>query len=182
MSSRLGPGRLAWDPVKLTVTGNPGAQYRVVSIDILGPDGKAIAVPPDPEAPLLPLKPGDPARTEPIIATENALLGVLGHAGYAFAKKLERRVVVDHDTQTVAITYALEPGPKMRFGQTAIAGLERLDPSYVEPVRQLGLLYYQERDVAKARWAFERYLTLAPDAADARRIREYLSVVGEHRP
>ena len=57
-----------------------------------------------------------------------------------------------------------------------------LDPSYVEPVRQLGLLYYQERDVAKARWAFERYLALVPDAPDARRIREYLSVVGEHRP
>jgi len=57
-----------------------------------------------------------------------------------------------------------------------------LDPSYVEPVRQLGFLYYQERDVAKARWAFERYLALVPDAADARRIREYLSVVGEHRP
>jgi predicted Zn-dependent protease len=58
----------------------------------------------------------------------------------------------------------------------------QLDPSYVEPVRQLGLLYYQERDIAKARWAFERYLALAPDAADAPRIREYLAVVGEHRP
>jgi len=57
-----------------------------------------------------------------------------------------------------------------------------LDPNYVEPVRQLGLLYYQERDVARARWAFERYLALVPDAPDARRIREYLSVVGEHRP
>jgi predicted Zn-dependent protease len=54
-----------------------------------------------------------------------------------------------------------------------------LDPGYAEPFRQLGLLYYQERDTAKARGAFERYLALAPDATDARRIREYLAVVGE---
>jgi tetratricopeptide (TPR) repeat protein len=71
------------------------------------------------------------------------------------------------------------------YVREAAARYERaaeLDPEYAEPFRQLGLLYYQERETAKARGAFERYLTLAPDAADARRIREYLAVVGEHRP
>jgi regulator of sirC expression with transglutaminase-like and TPR domain len=49
-----------------------------------------------------------------------------------------------------------------------------LEPTYAEPFRQLGLLYYQANDPAKARAAFERYLTLKPDAPDGRRIREYV--------
>src|SRR5215207_1037002 len=122
----------ASDPVKVTVTANPGALYRIASINVLGPDGKPLVVPIEPQAPPLPLKPGDPARTEPVIATENALLAALGHAGHPFANKTDRRVVVDHDTQTMAITYALEPGPSTRFGGAAIGGLARLDPGYIE--------------------------------------------------
>jgi regulator of sirC expression with transglutaminase-like and TPR domain len=49
-----------------------------------------------------------------------------------------------------------------------------LDPALPEPHRQLGFLYYQQKDSARAREAFERYLALKPDAADARRIKEYL--------
>jgi translocation and assembly module TamA len=122
----------ASDPVDVTVLANPGSLYRIVSIEIRNPDGKPLLIPIDPAAPPLPLKPGDPARTEPVIATENALLAALGHAGYPFAKRGERRVVVDHDTRTMAVTYMLDPGPRMRFGAASVIGLERLDPDYVE--------------------------------------------------
>ena len=122
----------ASDPVDVTVMANPGPLYRIVSIEIRDPSGKPLVVPIDPAAPPLPLKPGDPARTEPVIATENALLAALGHAGYPFAKPGERRVVVDHDTRTMAITYMLDPGRRMRFGTASVTGLERLDPGYVE--------------------------------------------------
>jgi len=49
-----------------------------------------------------------------------------------------------------------------------------LDTTLVGAMRQLGLLYYElgERDLARE--AFRRYLATAPDAPDARRIREYL--------
>jgi len=43
-----------------------------------------------------------------------------------------------------------------------------------EPHRQLGFLYYQQKDNVRAREAFERYLTLKPDASDAGRIKDYL--------
>ena len=122
----------ASDPVDVTVMANPGPLYRIVSIEIRDPGGKPLVVPIDPAAPALPLKPGDPARTEPVIATENALLAALGHAGYPFAKRGERRVVVDHDTRKMAITYMLDPGRRMRFGTASVTGLERLDPDYVE--------------------------------------------------
>ena len=120
------------DPVKVIVMANLGPLYRIASMDILGSGGKPLVVPLDPEAPSLPLRPGDPARTEPVVATENALLAALGRVGYPFAKRGERRVVADHDTRTMAITYALDPGPRMRFGPASVAGLERLDPGYVE--------------------------------------------------
>ena len=71
------------------------------------------------------------------------------------------------------------------YVRDALAGYQRaleLDPSYVEPLRQQALLYYQERDTANARAAFERYLAVAPAAADAARLREYLAVVGEVKP
>jgi beta-barrel assembly-enhancing protease len=40
--------------------------------------------------------------------------------------------------------------------------------------RQLGLLYYDERDLVRAREELQRYLALAPGAADAPRIAEYV--------
>src|SRR5207302_7422612 len=122
----------ASDPVDVTVMANPGPLYRIVSIEIRDPSGKPLIVPIDPAAPPLPLKPGDPARTEPVIATENALLAALGHAGYPFAKRTDRHVVVDHDMETMAVTYTLDPGPRMQFGAATISGLERLDPSFVQ--------------------------------------------------
>ena len=62
-------------------------------------------------------------------------------------------------------------------GGVAQAEYERaaiLDPSSPDPYRQLGLLHYQDKDFARAREAFQRYLAIRPDAPDARRIKEYL--------
>jgi translocation and assembly module TamA len=122
---------LTSDPAKVTVTVKPGPLYHLNAIEVKTPDAKPLEALLDPGAPPLPLRPGDPARAERVIATENALLAALGRQGYAFAVKTERRVVVDHDTQTMAVTYTLAPGPRMRFGAASISGLERLDPAYV---------------------------------------------------
>ena len=52
-----------------------------------------------------------------------------------------------------------------------------LDPTYPDPFRQLGFLYYQQKENVRARVAFEKYLALKPDAADASRIKEYLAEI-----
>lgn len=49
-----------------------------------------------------------------------------------------------------------------------------LDPAYPDPWRQLGYLYFQQKDRERARTAFEKYIALKPDAPDAGRIKEYL--------
>lgn len=72
---------------------------------------------------------------------------------------------------------AREAEQKSRSAALALASYEKaveLDPALPEPHRQLGFLYYQQKDTARAREAFRTYLTLKPDAADARRIKEYL--------
>jgi translocation and assembly module TamA len=80
----------------------------------------------------LPLKPGDPARTAPVVATETALLAALGNSGHPFAKVEDRRVAIDRDEHTMEVTYTLDPGPVQRFGPVAIEGLERLNADFVE--------------------------------------------------
>jgi translocation and assembly module TamA len=119
-------------PAKVVVAAAPGPLYQVAEVSVLGPERQPLAVPRDPDAAPLPLRPGTPAATEPVVATENALLADLGHAGHPFAKKLDRRVVIDHEARTMTVTYVLDPGPRMRFGPAAVSGLERLDPGYVE--------------------------------------------------
>jgi predicted Zn-dependent protease len=58
-------------------------------------------------------------------------------------------------------------------------GAARLDPSFADPFRQLGLLYYQQQEIARARAAFEQYLTLKPDAPDTDRVAAYVAVLGD---
>lgn len=55
----------------------------------------------------------------------------------------------------------------------------RLDPSFADPFRQLGFLYYQQKETVRARAAFQSYLALKPDAPDAPRIRDYLIELAE---
>jgi translocation and assembly module TamA len=131
------------EPAKVTVTVEPGLLYHVASVKVLGTDGRPLSIPQDEKR--LPLKPGDPARTAPVVATETALLAALGDSGHPFAKVETRRVEIDRDTQTMEVTYTLDPGPVMRFGPVAIEGLERLDPAYVE-----GRLRWQRGEVYDA--------------------------------
>ncbi|OLC17542.1 MAG: hypothetical protein AUH29_01590 [Candidatus Rokubacteria bacterium 13_1_40CM_69_27] len=66
---------------------------------------------------------------------------------------------------------------KAAESQKALERYERsaeLDSSFPDPHRQLGFLYYQQKDRERAKAAFEKYLALKPDAPDAKRIKEYL--------
>jgi predicted Zn-dependent protease len=72
---------------------------------------------------------------------------------------------------------AREAADKTQSAALALAAYEKaaeLDPGLPEPHRQLGFLYYQQKDNARARDAFRTYLALKPDAPDASRIKEYL--------
>src|SRR5260370_39372854 len=117
------------EPAKVTVKVEPGPLYHVASVRVQGPDGRPLLIPNEPK---LPLKPCDPARTAPVVATETALLAALGNNGHPFAKVEDRRVELDKAAQTMDVTYTLDPGSAERFGPVVIPGLERLNPDYIE--------------------------------------------------
>ena len=50
-----------------------------------------------------------------------------------------------------------------------------LHPSYPEPHRGIGLVYYKEGEKARAKSSFEAYLIYAPDAPDKAYIQGYIS-------
>jgi translocation and assembly module TamA len=120
----------AAEPAKVTVTVEPGPLYHVDAVTVLGPGGRPLAAPATSRP--LPLQPGDPARTAPVVAAENALVTAFADNGHPFAKAEDRRVVIDHAARTMAVTYRIAPGPEMRFGAAKVEGLDRLDPLYVE--------------------------------------------------
>jgi predicted Zn-dependent protease len=72
---------------------------------------------------------------------------------------------------------ARDAAQKARSEGLALAAYEQaaaLDLTLPEPYRQLGFLYYQQKQNAHARDAFRKYLALKPEAPDAKRIKEYL--------
>jgi predicted Zn-dependent protease len=126
------------------------------------------------------------------VVRENGELDI--RAGrFALAERALDRVLVASPGDAVAHVYhgdfyrlqaqrASNAAEASELARKARASYERaaaLDPSSADPHRQLGLLSYQEKDNARAREAFRRYLTLKPDAADAARIQAYVSELEE---
>jgi predicted Zn-dependent protease len=127
-----------------------------------------------------------------VVVRENALLDIRAGRFHLAQAQLDRVLALAADDPPAHLYYGdlqrlqaqQVPRPSGPTPDTpalltrARAEYERaaaLDPAYPEPYRQLGLLYYQDKDTRRAREAFERYLALRPDAPDARRIKEYLA-------
>jgi predicted Zn-dependent protease len=118
-------------------------------------------------------------RTRPLVR-DNAMLDI--EAGrYGTAKTALERVLAVAPTDAKAYFYLGELYRKQRKApsdvEQAIAAYQKAvehDPSYPEPQRSLGLLYYMSGKKAEARQAFERYLQLKPHADDRQQVREYL--------
>jgi predicted Zn-dependent protease len=121
------------------------------------------------------------------VVRENALEDI--RAGrFPVAQRQLDRVLAITPRDPIAHTYygdlhrlqaqrAREADRKAEHARLALASYEKaveLDATAPEPHRQLGFLYYQQKDNAKAKAAFEKYLALKSDAPDAKRIKEYL--------
>ena len=108
---------------------------------------------------------------------------------FALAQRQLDRVLAATPRDAVAQVYygelhrlqsqrAVDAAQKAHLAALALAAYEKaaaLDPALPEPHRQLGFLYYQQKQNAPARDAFRTYLALKPDAPDAKRITEYLA-------
>jgi translocation and assembly module TamA len=117
---------------KVTVTIEPGPLYTLESVTFRTPEG---AAPPvlDRYLPVaVGLELGKPARSAPVLEAEGRIANVLTTNGRPYGKVVDKKVVIDHGTRTMAITYIVEPGPEAAFGATSIEGLTELEPAWVE--------------------------------------------------
>jgi translocation and assembly module TamA len=72
-----------------------------------------------------------PFTTEKVLEAQEKLLLNLKSQGYPFPDVADRRIVVDHATNSVSVTFSLNPGPFARFGPIKIKGLESVKEQVV---------------------------------------------------
>jgi beta-barrel assembly-enhancing protease len=124
----------------------------------------------------------------PSVVRENARLDIQAGRFALAADELDRVLAVAPRDPVAQLFYGDLYRLRSQRAQSAPEGADwarqaidryesaaRLDPAFADPFRQLGLLYYQQREIGQARVAFQQYLTLKPAAPDAERVAEYLA-------
>ncbi|MDZ3835798.1 MAG: autotransporter assembly complex family protein [Rhodospirillales bacterium] len=129
--------------VRLTV--DPGPLFRLESFTVGYGAADGAATAPMPERKDLGVELETVARAPVVIAGEKAALRFLANRGHPLAEVADRKIIVDHATETMRVHLDVDPGPKARFGAVSVAGLEGVEEDYVRvliPWRQ-GDLYDQ---------------------------------------
>src|SRR5690606_837035 len=119
-------------PAKVRLEIDPGPLYRVSEYNVTGAspalsDGSLHI-----DTSVLGIERDAPAEAQPIVQSQARLLAGLAHQGYPLAAITGQNIVVDHAARTVAIDLRVDLGPKARFGEVHIEGLERVRREFVE--------------------------------------------------
>lgn len=120
------------EPFTWTLRVDPGPAFALGAVGIAWPEGapeEAVAA--ELEAALA-LARGEAAIPDQIVTQEGALVSQLHGLGYPDARALPRRIVGDREGGTIAVTYRLEPGPRVRLGPVEIVEAGRTDRDYIE--------------------------------------------------
>ena len=75
---------------------------------------------------------GDRAVPKSILAEEAGLIAALKASGYADARARERQVIGDRSAGTLALTYKIVPGPRIRLGQVRFPSGTRTRRAYLD--------------------------------------------------
>jgi translocation and assembly module TamA len=131
-STEVQPAEEEGGKAKVVVTVDPGPLYTLESVTFQDPSGGTPPVLDRYHPAAVGLELGGPARSAPVLEAERRLVGLLARNGHPWGKVADRKVVVDHGTHTMAVTYTVDAGAPATFGPYTIEGLDRLDPLWVE--------------------------------------------------
>ncbi|MDH3659445.1 MAG: autotransporter assembly complex protein TamA [Alphaproteobacteria bacterium] len=117
-------------PITITYTFDAGPIYEIgkVTIELTPPTEDDIDLP-SPKK--LNLRKGKRASSIKVIEAETELLQRVKKQGFANAVLGDRTVIVDHDTAKMDITFRLNPGPKIYFGETTVVGNEEVEARFL---------------------------------------------------
>lgn len=116
---------------QITLRVFPGPRYMIESVDVA-----FIGVQPDEEIQdqvrtIIHANDDKPARAADIVNVEDHILLALPRMGHPLVRMLDRRVVIDHDSDTARITYRIDAGPAITFGQIRFTGAIRTKEDYL---------------------------------------------------
>ncbi|MBL8659327.1 MAG: outer membrane protein assembly factor [Rhodospirillales bacterium] len=142
-------------PLRVRLVIDPGPAFRFGAFTVRYVDATGgTATAPKPELKDLGIKLGEIARAPDVVAGERRALRFLADRGHPLAQVRDRKVVVDHATDSMRVALEIDPGMEARFGPVSIAGLSGVQEDYVRvlvPWREGDL--YDERlvDLYRAR-------------------------------
>ena len=118
--------------VEIAITVDPGPLYRIAVVDLVDArDGAPL--PSDMVGTQeLGLAPGDPAQAAAILRAESRLVTIFQDRGFPFADVPVRQAMVDHDTRTMEIAFALETGPAATLGPVSFVGLADVEEDFLQ--------------------------------------------------
>ncbi|MFH1351286.1 MAG: autotransporter assembly complex family protein [Pseudomonadota bacterium] len=118
------------EPAQVIFRIDSGPTYLLKSVEIkdVTPNGQEVHLP---TLQKLGLALERPAQSKPILDAGDKIIAWFKGQGFPFSKIAERKVVVDHATKDVYVTFIVQPGPRARFGSTEIKGLESVDETFV---------------------------------------------------
>ncbi len=98
------------------------------------------------------IKPGEPARADPVVAAEANILSNLPQYGYPFANDIESDIIIDHKTQVMNVTFGVETGTRRHMGRVKLEGLTSVDPNFITKfIRWEEGDYYEQRYIDQLR-------------------------------
>ncbi len=117
-------------PALVTVAVTPGEVFRFRKVSVVSTDGAPL-----PGGDVTPgdigLRLGGQAQAPQVVDAQSALLRRMAEHGHPFATVAERRVVVNLDDHGMDVTYTVDPGPLVFFGETRIEGLGNVKESLI---------------------------------------------------
>ncbi|MEQ8556931.1 MAG: autotransporter assembly complex family protein [Henriciella sp.] len=144
---------------------DPGPRFALgpVTVDFNGtPPTSAVA---EEIRDALPVSQGRPAIPSEVLEAERWIVTQLREKGYPFAEVSDKRLLGDRDAETIEVTYLVQAGPRVRFGETHFPEDEIVTKaSYLErlvPYEQGGLYDPEKLSAFNRRLAETRLFRVA---------------------
>jgi translocation and assembly module TamA len=118
-------------PARVLIAVEPGPRYSLANVSLVGPSGGALEGV-DLSLKEIGLELGAPARSAAVFSAEQKTTLRLAEQGYPLARVPDRKVIVDHKSRTMSVTYVVDPGPRADFGEPRISGNRDVETSYIE--------------------------------------------------
>lgn len=118
-------------PARVVLRIAPGERYIVTAYNVTGPspalsDGSVTVSAAD-----LGLERDAPAEAQPIVQSEARLLASFARQAYPLARIADEQIIVDHANRSVVVNLSVDLGPRARFGDVTLEGLETVRPEFI---------------------------------------------------